>query len=306
MGSVLLKSGLTVERLKSFCEIVTAGSMAAAAAGDLAKQSHYSRQIKELEVTLGIKLFTKEGKYLRPNDQGKRLAALTNMYFQGLEDLEETADVEQPTLRIGAIESALRWLLMPHLQEILAAAGRHLPEFLSARTAEVIEGVRTGRFDLGIVREDAVDESLAAVACGALDYALVVPRRLLLGKSAAGLDPTKKLPIAALAGEGRFAHNSIELLKRNGIEPLVRLRTQSFSMIIEAMRAAEIAAFVPAPAVGDFPKDQFAVVDLDGISRLGRKLYLVYEPTASALRPVARALGSTIAQICRLSQKRAE
>ncbi len=118
MGSVLLKSGLTVERLKSFCEIVTAGSMAAAAAGDLAKQSHYSRQIKELEVTLGIKLFTKEGKYLRPNDQGKRLAALTNMYFQGLEDLEETADVEQPTLRIGAIESALRWLLMPHLQEI--------------------------------------------------------------------------------------------------------------------------------------------------------------------------------------------
>ncbi|MGA2446993.1 MAG: LysR family transcriptional regulator [Opitutaceae bacterium] len=304
MDSVLSKSGLTVERLKSFCEIVAAGSMVAAATGDPAKQSHYSRQIKDLEKVLGFKLFIKEGKYLRPNDQGKRLAALTNMYFHGLEDLGATADAEQPRLRIGAIESALRWILMPHLQEILAAAGQHLPDFLSARTAEVIEGVRTGRFDLGVVREDAVDESLAAVACGALEYALVVPRRLLLGKSAAGLDPQKKLPIAALAGEGQFAHSSIELLKRNGIMPLVRLRTQSFSMIIEAMRAAEIAAFVPAPAVQEFPKDQFAVVDLDGISRLGRKLYLVYEPTASSLRPVARALGGKIAQICRQTQRR--
>jgi DNA-binding transcriptional LysR family regulator len=287
----------------AFCEIVAAGSMVAAANGDPAKQSHYSRQIKDLESALGIKLFTKEGKFLRPNDQGRRLAALTNMYFHGLDDLQATAKTDQPRIRIGAIESALRWILMPHLQEILASAGGCLPEFLSAATAEVIEGVRTGRFDLGIVREDAIDESLTAVACGALNYVLVVPRRFLLGKSAAGLNPAEKLPIAALAGEGQFAHSSLELLKRNGIEPLVRLRTQSFSMIIEAVRSADVAAFVPEPAANEFAQDHYAVVDLEGINRLSRKLFLVYEPTASSLRPIARVLGSKIAQICRANQK---
>jgi len=73
----------------------------------------------------------------------------------------------------------------------------------------VIEGVRTGKFDLESSREDAIDESLTAVACGTLNYVLVVPRRFLLGKSAAGLNPAEKLPIAALAGEGQFAHSSL-------------------------------------------------------------------------------------------------
>jgi DNA-binding transcriptional LysR family regulator len=277
--------------------------MVSAAAGDPAKQSHYSRQIKDLESVLGIRLFTKEGKYLRPNDHGRRLAALTNMYFQGLDDLASTTETEQPLIRIGAIESALRGILMPHLQEILTSSGKCLPEFLSAPTAEVIEGVRTGKFDLGIVREDAIDESLTAVACGTLNYVLVVPRRYLLGKSAAGLNPAEKLPIAALAGEGQFAHSSLELLKRNGIEPLVRIRTQSFSLIIEAVRAAEVAAFVPEQAASEFAKDHYAVVDLEGINRLSRKLFIVYEPTASSLRPIVRVLGSKIAQICRASQE---
>jgi hypothetical protein len=52
-----------------------------------------------------------------------------------------------------------------------------------------------------------------------------------------------------------------------------------------------VAAFVPELAAQDFPKNQFAVVNLDGINCLGRKLYLVHEPTTSSLRPVARAQG---------------
>mgnify|MGYP001618556460 CR=1 FL=1 len=295
---------VTIERLKSFCEIVTAGSMVAAADNDPGKQSHYSRQIKDLESALNFRLFTKIGKYLRPTEQGKQLAALTNLYFLGLQDLQAATKAGRTQIRIGAGVSGLRWLVFPHLHEILSVADQHVLDFVTVRTAEIIDGVRTGKFELGIVREDAVEESLAAVPCGALEYVFIVPRSLLPGRSAAGIDHTKKLPLAALAGEGQFARNSIELLKRNGIEPIVRLLMQNFSLIIEAVRSAEVAAFIPEPAIQDFPQDRFAVVDLDGIGRLGRRLHLVYEPTASSLRPVARALGNKIAQICRPKQKR--
>lgn len=297
--SILSQSGVTIERLKSFCEIVAAGSMVAAAGGDPVRQSHFSRQVRDLEAALGLKLFVKVGKFLRPTEHGKQLAVLTNAYFLGLQDIQTAARGERTRVRIGAGESVMRWLVLPHLTEILAVAESHSLEFLTARTNEVIESVRTGAYELGIVREDALDQALVAVECGALKYSLVVPRSILPGRSAAGIDHTKTLPIATLAGEGQFARNSLDLLRRNGIEPVVRVRTQSFSLLIEAARAAEIAAFVPQAAIGEFPQDRFAVVDLDGIDQLGRKLYLVCDPGASALRPVARALGSRIAQICR-------
>lgn len=72
----------------------------------------------------------------------------------------------------------------------------------------------------------------------------------------------------------------------------------NLSMVIEAVRTAKVAAFVPEPAVSGFPMDQFAVVDLEGIDRLGRRLSLIYEPTASSMRPIVRILGTRLAQIC--------
>lgn len=41
--------GLSLDRLKTLIEVARAGSIAAAARGDSARQSLYSRQIKELE-----------------------------------------------------------------------------------------------------------------------------------------------------------------------------------------------------------------------------------------------------------------
>lgn len=278
--------------------------MVAAADGNSDKQSHYSRQVKELEKAIGAKLFTKVGKFLRPTEQGKQLAALTNLYFAGLQDLQVVADQARPLIRLAAGEGILRWLVFPHLSEILAAVDQQLIEFVTAQTADVITGVRTGKFELGIIREDAIEESLASISSGALDYAFVVPRILLPGRSAAGIDQLKHLPVAALTGGGQFARNSLDLLRRNGVEPIIRLRTQSLGLVIEAVRTESVAAFVPEPAVQEFPQDRFAIVELDGIDRLGRRLHVVYEPAASTLRPVARALGAKIAQICRPSLKR--
>ena len=59
-------SGLSLERLRTFREIVTAGGITAAAGDDSNRQSQYSRQLKELERYFGVELL-KRGHGGRPS-----------------------------------------------------------------------------------------------------------------------------------------------------------------------------------------------------------------------------------------------
>ena len=56
--------GLSLDRLKTLIEVARAGSIAGAARGDSARQSLYSRQIKELEEFFGVELTRRRGKVL--------------------------------------------------------------------------------------------------------------------------------------------------------------------------------------------------------------------------------------------------
>lgn len=50
---LLSQGGLSLERLRSFCLVAEAGGVTKAAKGDAARQSQFSRQVKELEECFG-------------------------------------------------------------------------------------------------------------------------------------------------------------------------------------------------------------------------------------------------------------
>ena len=54
------KAGLSLERLKTFIEVVEARGFTAAAKGDPTRQSQYSRQVRELEAYFGVELLVRE------------------------------------------------------------------------------------------------------------------------------------------------------------------------------------------------------------------------------------------------------
>jgi DNA-binding transcriptional LysR family regulator len=82
-------AGISIERLQTFCAVVSDGSIAAAAQGDPNRQSQFSRQLKELEQAIGAKLFRKEGKVLKLTDTGRQFAVITLGFFNALEELRE-------------------------------------------------------------------------------------------------------------------------------------------------------------------------------------------------------------------------
>src|SRR5436190_41028 len=113
-------AGISIDRLHTLCSVVEAGTIVIAAGPDPNRQSQFSRQLKELEKALGTTLFDRVGKTLQPNERGRRVAVAAQTFFGALDDLMNAAAARAETVRLGAGEAVLRWLVMPHLAELMS------------------------------------------------------------------------------------------------------------------------------------------------------------------------------------------
>lgn len=280
-------TGLSIERLRSFCQIVEAGSAAAAAQRNSVLPGQLSRQIKDLEHSLGAKLFVREGKRLRLTQAGVTLAALTNAYFGALQELRDSAGGESKPLTLAAGDSIVRWLLLPRLPEVIAASGGSV-DVGTHRTAAIVDRLESGQLDVGIIRADAGGDVLERLAFPTLRYVLMVPRSELPEKSAAGIHAIENLPFVMLTGDGQFVGNVERVAKANGLNLQIRVRVESFSLAVEAAKVLNAAVFVPTQAESEFPVEQFTPVALDAIREMDRPLAVVFGRKTAELNTRAR------------------
>ena len=280
-------SGLSIERLRTFCRIVEAGSAVAAAGRNPTKQGQFSRQVRELEQVLGVKLFTREGRGLKLTANGVRLSAVTNAYFNALGEIAGANSDTPPALRIGAAESAIRWLLVPRLPEVIAAAGGPV-ETENHRTEQIVARLESGQLDLGIIRADARNDSLETAPFPTLRYVLMVPRSLLPEKSAAGIHAVKILPYVSIAGDGKLVRAFAKIADAGHLPLKTKCRVDSFSLAVEAAKVMTAATIVPSQAEGEFPAEHFTSVTLKGMDALDRKLTLAFSKRAAELNPRIR------------------
>ena len=94
--------GLSLDRLKTLIEVAKAGSIAAAARGDSARQSLYSRQIKELEEFFGVELASRRGKVLALTGAGWELVRLASESLCLLDDFKSRSRNLPYRFTIGA------------------------------------------------------------------------------------------------------------------------------------------------------------------------------------------------------------
>jgi DNA-binding transcriptional LysR family regulator len=294
LDSAAALSGLSIERLRAFCRVAEAGSIVAAAKGDPIRQSQISRQIKELEDFLGTRIVERAGKTIQLTETGKTLAVLTQTFLRAVQDLSG-GEKKSSLLRLGAGESILRWVVMPRLAEIQNMDVEVGFDFATQRTEQCVESLKRGHLDLAIVRSDAVDDTLSALPCGSMTYALVVPRKLLPGRTAAGLQLVRTLPFAMLSGDGVLAKAVTALAKSMNIQLDIRVRAENFSLILSAIENATLATVIPIPAVKGLSKETFAVIEAEGIPAITRSLAVVFLPDASNLRQSVRRVAPRLA-----------
>jgi DNA-binding transcriptional LysR family regulator len=201
------RNGLSLDRLRNFLEVAEVGSIAKAAPDDVSRQSLISRQIRELEEFFGVELTVRRGKTLAISPAGERLSVLIREQFRDLLDFQREQSGEWKAFSFGAGASILEWLVIPAASRLREALGKVSLQFTSLRSLQVVEAVRDGRLDFGIVRHDAVPQGLPTREIVTISFHLCLHQEFISGvPHRLRDDPVTwaKIPFAANAGGGQL------------------------------------------------------------------------------------------------------
>lgn len=285
---LLQRSGLSLDRLRNFCRVAEAGGVTKAAKGDPARQSLFSRQIKEIEEFFGVELMRRSGRGVALTEAGRRLSALAREQLLSLQDFKQDCAKQRAQLTLAAGDSVIQWLLLPRLAGILAELPGVSLLILNLSSAEIASGLADGTLDIGIVRSKAVPRWIKIAPLGSLRFSLFVPLRLLGGKRPAELTAgvVRRLPLGALEGEGAFRTELARLAKRGKVNLDVQIELSSFPLVAKAVQTESCAAVLPELARGEFDSD--AVVELrpDWLRPMGREVALAWSPRLARIREV--------------------
>lgn len=277
------KSGLSLERLRTFCEVADAGSMAKAANGDVIRQSQFSRQIKELEEHFGLKLTERAGRNVVLTKDGWELAALARQVLAGLEGFHgKTGEGGGDVVVLGAGESVLRGLVVARLDEIRARLPNVVLEMRNLRGQETVEALEEGRIDLGVVDEGLSRTGMETMRLGRVTYRLVA-RSVGGANHQETLDLRKVLerPFVVMGGGENWEAKARELGSKVKAGANIAVRCASWHGVADAIRAVNGAGFLPS--IVNVPADCIAV-DMPKLKLPERVLMLAWSVRRGDLR----------------------
>lgn len=287
------KSGLSLDRLNSFCRVAETESFTQAAGGDPNRQTQYSRQIKDLEQFFGTELFHRKGRTVSLSDTGKELHTLVSEYFSALEDFQERCSGQLGSYTIGAGESIIQWKLIPQLNEIKESFAKADVIFKNLRTADIINGINKGEIDFGIIRKSAVTSNLASLPVGALKFAFFYPTNIKVNQSNEA-ELLSSLPLANMEGDGRYQEFMAELPAKHGIIVRKSVSCSSYPMMAKTLNALPIGAILPSIARQELATHAFNMAELKSLASLSQDLCICWNKRLAAMNPLIEQLGQRL------------
>jgi len=146
-----------------FCTVARSGSLVAASRELHLTPSAISHGLKNLETSLGCRLFDRAGKRLLLNHAGEQLLAQIEKPLASLavaeEKLKQLGKWGQPRLRIGAAVSTCQYVLPGVIRELKKWSPNLLLQVESGDMPEMIELMQQNRIDLalGVVIDEKHD-----------------------------------------------------------------------------------------------------------------------------------------------------
>jgi DNA-binding transcriptional LysR family regulator len=271
-GNLFSISGLSLERLRTFLQVVEAGNISKAALGDSTKQSQFSRQIKEIESFFGVALTRRVGRRIEITEEGQKLALVIRRQFRELDDFRESMQGRSVTVRLGSQGSVIDWLVLPRIAEVHKTLGNALVEVEQMRTLEIVRAVADGRLDFGIVREDALPKKHKRWKLGKVGYALFAANTLWKGRVCVE-DVIRNAPMIDLLPGGQFSTHWQAWLEKEKLRPKVIARVSSFTDVAKAVQVGYAAAVLPDLAALAFDSKNFEHCSIPDLS--SRSLVLI-------------------------------
>lgn len=298
-AELLQQGGLSLDRLQSFCLVAQAGGVTKAAQGDPARQSLFSRQVKELEVFFGAELIRRKGRGIVLTDAGAQLNNIARECCAALTDFKSECRNQPVEVVIGAGESVIEWLLMPRLDKIRGQLPNVRLKFLNLPTADAVKRLADGVIDFALVRKDAVSRPLQAKPLGCMVYSLFVPAGLQAATGRTdGLKLLDGLPLATLEGEGSFRRALDQSAKKQGVKLNIQIECSSFPLAARSVAKGRVAAILPAIAAADLPPSVATQIPLSFLKLFDREMCLASNARLLRIRPILNQAAATLIQTC--------
>jgi DNA-binding transcriptional LysR family regulator len=296
----LFLRGLNLEKLRSFLEVAQAGSVTKAAKGIQSRRSLMSRQIGELEKTLGFDVFSRNGRIIEINEAGRELALLTASFFAEFEGVAKRGNQSETLLKIGAGTAAFEALVFPNLLALEKEFPGSIFEFCPSSTSEVIEALHAGRIDLGIVRLGMNFQGIGEIAAGNLPF-VIVGRRDFDTNLASWSAKTflSRVPISIIRGEGQWVESFRRFCFDFEVEPRITHRVETFGHVRELMKAGAPGGILPSSLADELPSSHFATIDTEALAPITRPLAVVYDIRASKVRDHLESMAGALAKVIR-------
>lgn len=267
----LQKKGLSIERLHTLVQLSEARSLRQAAGDDLGQQARMSHQLRELGEFFHIALTERSGRTLKLTPKGRELADIARNHLSTLQTFARSVQTTEREWAIGAGDSVLQWWLMP------ALGRRGLPprwSLQNLRTAEIGSRVADERLDFGLVRCDAVRDSVEAAQIGTIKYAIVVPGRLLRGNLSTKT-ALAELPHATIGTDGQLTEQLRKIASDLGSVFQAKLKCDSLGLCLSAVRTGRYAAVLPTYILDAETLAGVEIVEAD-LEELNRPMALIW------------------------------
>lgn len=150
-----------------FYHVATASSLTVAAKELHITQPAVSQSMKQLEQQLNVKLFVRQGKGIRLTKEGEilysHIAKGFDAFGEGEKKLHEILDLNDGEITIGATDYAIKFFLLPHLEQFRGSYPNIRVNLLpmedaaqgskqrSAAESPIATAVSKGNVDLGLV-----------------------------------------------------------------------------------------------------------------------------------------------------------
>src|SRR5688500_6512600 len=238
--------------LRIFKTVVEQGGVNRAAAKLHRVPSNVTTRVKQLEESLGARLFVREGRRLVLSPQGKVLLAYADRPLRLSAEAEGALREGKPSgrLRIAALESTAATRLPPLLSRYHREYADVRIELLTGTSGALLSRVRERAIEAAFVAEPFNDEGLETQAAFAEQLVLVAPRSV--GRIRAPADLASHAIVGFAAGcsyrrrlEG-WLHGAGVLAERG-------MELQSYHAIIACVAAGAGVAIVPRSIIDITP-----------------------------------------------------
>ena len=153
---------MTLQQLRYVIKIVETGSITKASEELFVSQPSLSKAVSELEKEMGITIFFRSSKGVYLSEEGSRFLTYARQVMEQADLLEEKYKYSEPSKRVFAVSAQHYSFVVNAFVDLVKEYEEKKYEFSlrETRTYDIIEDVRTGRSELGVIYKSAFNKDI--------------------------------------------------------------------------------------------------------------------------------------------------